>query len=49
MQFPFYQQLPKVFPSIDKGKKTMLYSAMLEKPTPSKSIDHFDFEEKIDN
>lgn len=43
------QQLPTVFPGIDKGKKTMYYSAMNQKPIVGKSIDHLDFEEKINN
>jgi hypothetical protein len=43
------QQLPKLFPGIDKGKKTMLYSAMNQKPIVGESVDHVDFEEKIDN
>lgn len=43
------QQLPKIFPGINNGKKTMVYSAMRQKPIIGKSIDHFDFEEKINN
>jgi hypothetical protein len=42
-------QLPAAFPGINKGKKTMFYSAMNQKPIVGKSIDHMDFEEKIDN
>ncbi|MGY3212074.1 hypothetical protein [Mucilaginibacter sp. HD30] len=43
------QQLPKVFPGIDKGNKIMFYSAMREKPKVGESIGHADFEEKINN
>ena len=43
------KQLPKIFPGIDKGKKTIFYSAMNQKPIVGKSIAHMDFEEKIDN
>ena len=43
------QQLPKIFAGIDKGKKNMLYSAMNQKPVAGESINHVDFEEKIDN
>lgn len=42
-------QLPSAFPGINKGKKTMFYSAMNQKPIVGKSVDHMDFEEKIDN
>ncbi|MFD0750203.1 hypothetical protein ACFQZS_08630 [Mucilaginibacter calamicampi] len=42
-------QLPAAFPGINKGKKTMLYSAMNRKPIVGQSVDHMDFEEKIDN
>lgn len=43
------QQLPAAFPGINKGKKTMFYSAMNKKPIVGQSIDHMDFKEKIDN
>lgn len=42
-------QLPAAFPGINKGKKTMFYSAMNQKPIVGKSVDHMDFEEKINN
>ncbi len=42
-------KLPAAFPGINKGKKTMFYSAMNQKPIVGKSIDHMDFEEKINN
>ena len=43
------QHIAGIFPGIDKGKKTMYYSAMNQKPIVGKSIDHLDFEEKINN
>ena len=43
------QQLPTIFPGIEKGKKTMFYSAMNQKPIAGESIGHVDFEENINN
>ncbi|PJJ79335.1 hypothetical protein [Mucilaginibacter auburnensis] len=39
--------LPKIFPGIDKGEKTILYSAMSQKPVVGEAIPHFDVTEKI--
>lgn len=43
------QQLDAMFPGFHMGKKSILYSAMREKPTPKKGVPHVNFTEVVND